>query len=111
MGLNCGGAPEGGWAGSAKLLNFSCEFRKRDGAGRSVVPSRRGSNGRWGGRQDGRHAIGYDLSWRCLKDPSLKASPSVETQIGNKLKSAVRYTFQTRTLDNRLFPTQGWSFR
>lgn len=64
-----------------------------------------------GGRQDGRHAVGYDLSWRSLNDPSLKASPGVETHIGNKLKSAIKYTFQTRTLDDRLFPTRGWSFR
>eukprot|EP00884_Botryococcus_braunii_P019094 jgi/Botrbrau1/5869/Bobra.0366s0048.1 len=61
--------------------------------------------------QDDRHTVGYDLSWRILNTPTLRASAGVTAQTGNKLKSALQYTFRHKTLDNLLFPTRGWGIR
>jgi outer membrane protein insertion porin family len=61
--------------------------------------------------EDGRHAFSYELGWQRLADPSQCASASVARQLGDHVKSAVKYTFRTDTFDDFLFPRHGWGVR
>ncbi|KAK9784757.1 hypothetical protein WJX73_001773 [Symbiochloris irregularis] len=61
--------------------------------------------------QDHAHSLSYELAWRSLTDASVKASPAVRDQLGGSLKSALRYTFRHDTLDDPMFPLQGYALR
>lgn len=48
--------------------------------------------------EDGRHALSYELGWRRLAAPKRAASRAVLSQLGDSLKSAVKYTFREETV-------------
>lgn len=62
-------------------------------------------------RDDGRHALGYELGWRRLAAPQRTASRAVTTQLGDTVKSAVKYVFRQDTFDDVRYPTSGWGVR
>lgn len=61
--------------------------------------------------EDGRHALSYELGWRRLAAPKRAASRAVLSQLGDSLKSAIKYTFRDDTYDNATYPTSGWGVR
>lgn len=52
--------------------------------------------------EDGRHALSYELSWRRLAAPKRAASRAVLSQLGDSLKSAIKYTFREDTVGGLL---------
>ena len=55
----------------------------------------------------GKHALSYELGWRRLSDPSGRASRSTIGQLGDQIKSAVKYSFAHSAMDNPTFPRNG----
>ena len=70
-----------------------------------------GPDSQSGCRQDRRHTLQYDLAWRTLQDDTARASPSVRSQLGDSLKSALSYTFRTGAFDDPTFPLSGYGLR
>ena len=64
-----------------------------------------------GCREDGTHALTYELGWRSVFDHTRLASHAVAAQTGHQLKSALRYTYHWDTFDNSLMPSEGWGGR
>ena len=59
--------------------------------------------------EDGKHSLSYEFGWRRLTDPRCKASAPVLKQLGDHIKSSVRYHFHHSTLDDLIFPRTGWA--
>ena len=64
-----------------------------------------------GCREDGTHALTYELGWRSVFDYTRLASHAVAAQTGHQLKSALRYTYRWDIFDNSLMPSEGWGGR
>ena len=62
-------------------------------------------------RDDGAHALTYELGWRKLADPSRHASRAVRHQAGDNLKSSVAYTYRFETFADPLLPYDGFGLR
>lgn len=60
---------------------------------------------------DGRHSLGYELSWIQLADARRRASPEVLSQMGDHVKSALRYTLVHDGRDNPVYPSRGAAAR
>ncbi len=62
-------------------------------------------------RDDGAHAVTYELGWRKLEDPSRHASRAVRQQLGDSLKSSIAYTCRYETFADPLLPYDGFGVR
>ena len=62
-------------------------------------------------RDDGAHAVTYELGWRKLADPSRHASRAVRQQAGHNLKSSVAYTYRFDSFADPMLPYDGFGFR
>mmetsp|Transcript_32609 Transcript_32609/g.72023 ORF Transcript_32609/g.72023 Transcript_32609/m.72023 type:complete len:528 (-) Transcript_32609:921-2504(-) len=62
---------------------------------------------------DGTHALQYELGWRKLLDPSLQASRAVRAQVGDYLKSSLKYTLMLdgRQLHQASGQLAGWALK
>lgn len=60
---------------------------------------------------DGSHSLSYEFGWQRLTNPSLTASRSIAAQLGDRMKSALTYTFAVNEFDNPVFPRSGWGLR
>ena len=57
--------------------------------------------------ENGRHAVSYELGWRRLSDPSRRASRAIMQELGDQVKSALKYSFAHSAMDNTTFPRNG----
>ena len=62
-------------------------------------------------RDDGAHALTYELGWRKLEDPSRHASRAVRLQAGHSVKSSLAYTCRYETFADPLLPYDGFGVR
>ena len=63
------------------------------------------------GALSGAQRLDYELSWRTLSDPGLRASRSVARGLGHSLKSSLRHGWAVDARDSPHQPSQGWAAR
>lgn len=55
----------------------------------------------------GQHSLSYEWAWRRLSDPGRMASPAIISELGDHVKSAIKYSFFTHRFDDLSSPRDG----
>lgn len=60
---------------------------------------------------DNSKSLQYELGWRQISDPTVRASRAIAAQCGDFLKSSLRYSVIADRRDSPVLPTEGWMAR